>query len=219
MSTEKHRSVVAELDKRAGRTYADEAGITLRDTPVPLFELLVLSMLLSARISAEIAVGTARELFDAGLRNPKAVLDADRSTIIAALGRGHYARYDESTATRLNEGSQLLIDTYNGDLRNLASEADGDTHKAHRLLQEFKGIGPVGADIFLREVQDVWPWVAPFYDSKSIDSAKDLGLPENPLQLADLAPGSNATFAASLIRASLDNELVNLGLTRGDSST
>lgn len=207
MSTEKQRSVAAELDKRAGRTYAGEAGIRLQDTPIPLFELLELSMLLSARISADIAVSAARELFDAGLRNPKAVIDADRSTIIAALGRGGYARYDESTATRLTDGSHLLIDTYDGDLRKLASACHGHTAKAHELLQEFKGIGPVGADIFLREVQDVWPWVAPFYDAKSLGAAKDLGLPEDSEKLAELAPSSHAQFAAALIRASLDKDL------------
>ncbi|MCZ4549392.1 endonuclease [Gordonia rubripertincta] len=207
MSTKEQREVAAELDRRAGRTYADEAGIRLQDTPIPLFELLVLTMLLSARISAEIAVGAARELFDAGLRNPKAVIDADRSTIIAALGRGHYARYDESTATRLTEGSHLLIDTYDGDLRKLASACDGDVGKARELLQEFKGIGPVGADIFLREVQDVWSWVAPFYDPKSLGAAQDLNLPADPEKLADLTPSSNAKFAAALLRASLDEEL------------
>jgi endonuclease III len=207
VSTKEQRTVAAELDRRAGQTYADEAGIRLHDTPVPLFELLVLSMLLSARISAEIAVGATRELFDAGLRNPKAVIDADRSTIIEALGRGHYARYDESTATRLTEGSHLLIDTYDGDLRKLASACHGDVTTARELLQDFKGIGPVGADIFLREVQDVWPWVAPFYDSKSLGAAKDLGLPEDPGKLAELAPTSHAKFAAALIRASLDKEL------------
>lgn len=207
MSTQVQRAVAAELDKRAGHTYAAEAGIRLQDTPIPLFELLVLSMLLSARISAEIAVSAARELFDAGLRNPKAVIDADRSTIIAALGRGHYARYDESTATRLTEGSHLLIDTYDGDLRKLAGACDGDVARARTLLQEFKGIGPVGADIFLREVQDTWPWVGPYFDKKSLSAAKELGLPDDVATLADLAPSSHAQFAAALIRVSLDKDL------------
>ena len=39
----------------AGTTYADEAGITLRDKPMPLFELLVLCMLASKPIDATIA--------------------------------------------------------------------------------------------------------------------------------------------------------------------
>lgn len=206
-ANDSQKGLAAELNKQAGRTYAGEAGITLQDTPVPLFELLVLSMLLSARISADIAVSAARELFAAGLRNPKAVIDADRATIIEALGRGHYARYDESTATQLTETSHILIDDYDGDLRKLAGAAENDTEAAHRLLQEFKGIGPVGADIFLREVQNTWSWVAPYFDKKSLQSAEDLGLPADPAALADLAPDGEATFAAALIRASLDKDI------------
>lgn len=205
-----HKALATELNKRAGQTYADEAEITLQNTPVPLFELLVLSMLLGARISANIAVSAARELFSAGLRNPKAVIDADRKTVVDALGRGNYARYDESTATQLTETSQILVDEYDGDLRKLAHAAENDAKAAHELLQEFKGVGPVGADIFLREVQGVWTWAAPYFDKKSVQSAKDLGLPTDPAALADLAPSGEAAFAAALIRASLDKDLREL---------
>ena len=72
-----HQRVVSALIERAGRTYADEAGITLKNTPAPLFQLLVLSLLLSARISADIAVAAARELFAAGYRTPAKMADAD----------------------------------------------------------------------------------------------------------------------------------------------
>lgn len=206
-ANDSHRDLAAALDKRAGQTYADEAGITLHDTPVPLFELLVLAMLLGARISADIAVSAARELFAAGLRNPKAVVDADRATIVDALGRGHYARYDESTATQLTETSHILIDDYDGDLRKLAKAAGNKVDRAHELLQDFTGIGPVGADIFLREVQNTWAWVAPFFDKKSLQSAENLGLPADAAALADLAPDGEAAFAAALIRASLDKSI------------
>jgi endonuclease III len=203
----KHQATSADLHRRAGVTYASEAQISLRNTPMPLFQLLVLSQLLSARISANTAVAAARELFGAGLRNHSAVLDAPRRRIIAALGAAGYARYDESTATRLVEVSQLLSTRYGGDLRELAEASQGNTDTARRLLQEFKGIGPVGADIFLREVQGVWPWVAPYFDKKSLQSAAELGLPTDPSQLAELAPDGPAAFAAALIRASLDKRL------------
>jgi hypothetical protein len=63
--------MVKELPDRHGRTYADEAGIRLADQPAPLYQLLVLADLLSARISADVAVAAARELFAAGYRPPK----------------------------------------------------------------------------------------------------------------------------------------------------
>src|SRR4029078_6286875 len=101
MALSSHRQLVGRLLKVAGTTYAEEAGITLRDKPMPLFQLLVLCMLASKPIDATIARRAARELFTAGVRSPRAVLAADRRTMIAAFGRAHYARYDESSATRL----------------------------------------------------------------------------------------------------------------------
>ncbi|MFE2437433.1 endonuclease, partial [Streptomyces sp. NPDC059409] len=50
------RRIVGDLVGAHGRTYADEAGIRLKDTPQPLYRLLVLAHLLSARISASIGV-------------------------------------------------------------------------------------------------------------------------------------------------------------------
>src|SRR5699024_5844903 len=76
---------VKKLLDLAGRTYADAAGITLQDTHKPLFQLLVLALLSSTRISADIAVAAARELFHAGWRTPKAMAEAPRAEVIAAL--------------------------------------------------------------------------------------------------------------------------------------
>ncbi len=101
-----HEEVARRLIEQASITYAEEAGITLKDTPMPLFQLLVLCMLASKPIDAGIAVGAARELFHCGLRTPKDVIDADRATMIEAFGRASYARYDESSATRLVEIAQ-----------------------------------------------------------------------------------------------------------------
>ncbi|MFC9357047.1 endonuclease [Rhodococcus sp. NPDC057014] len=195
------------LDK-AGPTYASASHMTLKDTPTPLFQLLTLSLLLSARISSEIAVGAARELFRAHLRSPRAMRAADRRTIISALGRGNYVRYDESTATRLHAAAVRVDDVYGGDLRRLARACDQDTSGAVRLLTEFDGVGPVGADIFLREVQDVWPWVRPYFDKRARESARELGLPDDPDALSDLVPqGRVAELAAALVRVSLDSDL------------
>ncbi|MBD0863727.1 endonuclease [Gordonia sp. zg691] len=199
--------IVSTLLDRAGRTYADEAGIALKDTPAPLFELLVLALLLSTRISAGIAVAAARELFAAGFRTPEKMAHAHRQSLVAALGRGRYVRYDESTATRLVQAGRKVLDDYHGDLRELARAADSDATRAAKSLQEFTGIGPVGADIFLREVQSVWNWVAPHFDKRALSAARDLGLPDDPDELAGLAGGRPEVLAAALVRASLDDEL------------
>ena len=198
----KPETVVKVLLDQYGHTYAEDAGIRLADKPAPLYQLLVLVKLLSARITADIAVQAARELFAAGYTTPKAMRQASWQDRVDALGRAHYRRYDERTATMLGNGAGLLDERWHGDLRRLRDEARGETKQIRSLLQEFPGIGPSGADIFLREVQAVWPSVAPYLDDRVIEGARRLGLPTGPAELARLA-GSDwdvARLGAALIR-------------------
>ncbi len=204
---DKPEQLVRRLLKVAGTTYAAEAGIRINDKPMPLFQLLVLCMLASKPIDATTAMRAARELFTAGLRTPKAVLASDRPTMISAFGRAHYVRYDESSATRLVEMAERVRDEYSGDLRELAQSSRHDVAAIAEKLKEFKGIGDTGADIFLREVQDVWTWVRPHFDDRVTAAAKRLGLPAQPAKLGDLAPRFNARLAAALVRVSLDDEV------------
>jgi endonuclease III len=201
------KQLVQRLLKVAGTTYAAEAGVRISDKPMPLFQLLVLCMLASKPIDATIAMRAGHELFSDGLRTPKAVLDSDRPTMIKAFGRAHYVRYDESSATRLTEIAQRVRDEYAGDLREIARRSEDNVDTARRMLKQFKGIGDTGADIYLREIQDVWTWVRPYFDERATRAAKALGLPTDPTKLGALAPRANARLAAALVRASLDDDV------------
>jgi hypothetical protein len=193
----------AVLD-RHGTTFAEDAGIRLADEPAPLFQLLVLTELLSARIAAGIAVAAAAELNRAGLTTPEKARNSPRQARVAALGRAGYRRYDERTATQLGDLAQLVLDRYAGDLRRLAAEAEGDADRAAALVQEVKGIGPTGASVFLREAQAVWPWLRPYLDDRARKGAQRVGLPGDVPTLAALVPGDRlAAFAAGLVRISL----------------
>jgi hypothetical protein len=195
--------VAAAVLARHGRTFAEEAGIRLTDEPAPLFQLLVLAQLLSARIGAGVAVGTAGELFAAGWTTPARLRDAGRGSVVAALGRGGYRRYDERTATLLREMATLVLDRYGGDLRGLAAAAGEDAGAAALLVQEVKGIGPTGSAVFLREVQAVWPWLRPYLDDRAREGARRVGLPDDAGELARLVAGNDlARFAAGLVRIS-----------------
>jgi endonuclease III len=196
--------IVDVLLRRYGRTYAEQAGIRLADRPAPLFQLLVLSLLLSARISADIAVAAARELFAAGYRTPRAMRQASWQDRVDALGRGHYRRYDERTSTQLADAAQHLESRWNGDLRALRTEAGGDPAAVRRLLTEFPGIGPTGADIFVREVQAIWPGVAGRLDHKVSVGARKLSLPVSLPKLTRLAgsPDNLVRLEAALVRLS-----------------
>lgn len=201
------REVLLGLLGEHGRTYAEDAGIRLRDTPQPLYRLLVLSLLLSARIRSDIAVAAARELSAAGLRSPAAMAAATWQRRVDALGRGGYRRYDERTATQLGDGAVLLSREYGGDLRRLRDAAGGDIGALRRSLRRFPGIGPVGADIFLREAQRVWPDIAPYLDAKALQGAVRLGLPDRPAALMRLAGDRDpSVVAAALVRAALDKK-------------
>jgi endonuclease III len=169
--------------------------------------LSVLAMLLSARIAAGVAISAARELFRAGYRTPQAMRDASWQDRVDGLGRGHYRRYDERTATMLGDGAELCLRRWRGDLRRLHAEATGDVPGLRRLLTEFPGIGPTGADIFLREAQAVWPDIAPFVDRKVIGGAARLDLPPSAGDLAGLVdPADRSRLASALVRVALDRK-------------
>jgi endonuclease III len=204
---DEQKQLVRRLLKRTGSTFAAQAGVRIDDKPMPLFQLLVLCMLASKPIDASVAMRAGRELFNDGLRTPKAVLASERRTMIEAFGRAHYVRYDESSATRLTDIAGRVRDEYSGDLRKLAALSDHNVRTAASLLTGFNGIGPTGADIFLREVQDVWTWVRPYFDKRATAGAKQLGLPTDPAALGALAPRNNARLAAALVRAALDDDV------------
>ncbi|RAY15726.1 endonuclease [Actinomadura craniellae] len=203
-------SLVKDLLREAGRTYAAEAGIALKNQPAPLFQLLTMANLLSARIGAGVAIAATRELLAAGGTTPRKMLGLGWQERVDALGRGHYVRYDESTATRLGKMSELVLGEYGGDLRELPRRVGHDPGRTRAALQEFPGIGPTGADIFCREAQAVWSWLRPYLDDQTIEGARRLGLPEDVKRLVDLVPERDlAQFAAALVRVARDRKLAD----------
>jgi endonuclease III len=115
-----------------------------------LFKWLVACALFGARISQDIAARGFRELDRAGLLTPGKLADAGWQRLVDLLDAGGYVRYDESTARELIELGTQVRDRYAG---RLSGVYDGARSKAElsRRLQEFKGIGPTAAEIFLRE--------------------------------------------------------------------
>lgn len=197
-----------ELVRRWGTTYAEEAGITLRDKPSPLWQLLVLALLLSARIDAKIACRSARELSRSGWRTPQRMRDSTWQHRVDALGRGGYRRYDERTATQLGEAADLVLGRWKGDLRRMHAEAGSDVEDLCYAVQSVKGIGPAGAAIFLREVQGVWPDIHPFADLQATNGAERLRMPDSAAGLARQVPQEQFhRLVALCVRAHHDDDL------------
>ena len=201
------RRARALLDLSPG-TYAAECGIRLKDTPAPLYQLVVMAGLMAKPISTELAAAGVRALFEAGYRTPARMRAATWQERVDALGRGHYRRYDESTATLLDRAAELMTERWRGDLRRLAVAADHDATRCSELLQELPGIGAVAASIVLREAQHVWTWLRPYSGDRVAGAARELGLPTTAAGLAALAGTDDlAALTAALIRSTHDDDL------------
>jgi endonuclease III len=188
------------------RSYAEEAGVTVRDEPQPLFQLMVFALLASARIRASVASKATKALWDAGWTMPQKMVDATWEQRTKVLNRSGYARYDERTSRMLADSSQLLLDRWQGDLRNLRDEAERDPGAERRLLQEFKGIGPAGAAIFAREVQAVWLEQHPAVDDRALEVARRLDLGDSPEDVAGLTDRETLPHLVdALVRIRLDD--------------
>lgn len=204
------RDIARTLVREHGRTFAEDAGITLRDKPSPVWRLLVLSLLLSARIDSGIAVASARELSAAGWRTPQRMRGSTWQQRVDALGRGGYRRYDERTSTQLGDAAEHVLDRWGGDVRKLHEEGGSDAARLAELLQEVKGIGPAGASIFLREAQAVWTDVAPYVDDLTLEGARVADLPDDPSRLAGLVPSADLPrLVAACVRVARDRKLLD----------
>lgn len=202
------QTIAKTLLDQYGTTFAQELHISIEsNTPSPLFRLLCAALLFSARIQESIATEAIKALAEQGWTTPQKLLESSWEARAKCLNEAGYARYDERTATMLGDATQLLVDRYNGDLRQLRQAADYDPRQEHQLLTEFKGIGKVGANIFLREVQAVWEEVFPFADDRILRTAKELDLPDDVDALLDLVGDRDfPRLVAALVRVRLAHE-------------
>ncbi len=100
--------------------------------------------------STPLAKRTYVEFVREGLITPEAILHAGWDKLVEVLDRGHYVRYDFSTATKLLDVSKTLKEQY-GTLTALLQQSQSLDELSSRL-QAFKGIGPKTAEIFLRDI-------------------------------------------------------------------
>jgi len=152
--------------------YSVELGIDLT-TPAGRFKWFLASILFGARISEKIALNTYREFEKVGIDTADKILSAGWDELVRILDEGGYVRYDESTATNLPNIMEDLKERY-GSLDDLYEESS-DTEDLEKRLQDFKGIGPVTAQIFLRELRGVWD-VDPEPSKRAEEAAKCLGI-------------------------------------------
>ena len=212
MSKPNQKQIIAALLERYGLTFADELGINLEDeTPTTLFRWLCAALLFSARIGNEIALEAARALTKRGWTTAKKMAAATWEERTHVLNHAGYARYDEKTSRMLADTSKLLLKRYGGDLRKLREAAEREPEHEKELLMDCKGIGPGGADIFLREMQVTWTELQPFADAAALKSAAKLKLPVRTGELAKLVPKEEfPRLLAALVRCQLAKDHKNV---------
>ncbi|MBO3803900.1 MAG: hypothetical protein JTT11_08565, partial [Candidatus Brockarchaeota archaeon] len=120
----------------------------------------------------EVAKKTYRRFQEEGLVTPKAILEAGWDRLVEVLDSGGYVRYDFSTASNLLDVSKALLEKY-GNLERVHEKSRSPEH-LERLLEEFKGIGPVGVNIFLRELRGIWRNADPKPSSLAVEVARRL---------------------------------------------
>jgi len=133
--------------------YSEELGIDITK-PSGRFKWFLASILFGARISEKIAMKTYRTFEKYDVLSPEKILDAGWNELVRILDEGGYVRYDFSTATKLLNIMKELKEKY-GSLEELYAQSS-NTEDLKSKLMEFKGIGEVTSQIFLRELRGVW---------------------------------------------------------------
>lgn len=154
-------------------TYSEELGLDLT-RPEDRFKWFLVSILFAKRISAETAKRTYRRFEEEGLTTPDRILTAGWDRLVEVLDSGGYVRYDFSTATNLLKIMKDIQERY-GNLENLRRESSSP-NDLERRLQEFKGVGPVGVNIFLRELRGIWEKAKPKPSRMAVKVAQRIGL-------------------------------------------
>ncbi|KAI9376411.1 COPI associated protein-domain-containing protein [Aspergillus egyptiacus] len=140
-----------------------------------ILAMLMEAMLKSRPIQHDLTDRAIQKLIEVGYHDIEKLGNASWEERAMVLKDGGYNRYREQGSTNLGELVSLVNEKYDGDLNNLVKKADYDRRKTRELVKEVKGLGDLGVDLFFNNVQSVWPSIAPFIDSRSMQTARDAG--------------------------------------------
>ncbi|KAJ5397858.1 hypothetical protein N7509_005971 [Penicillium cosmopolitanum] len=148
----------------------------LTATPETILAMVMDAMVKSKPISHELSQKTINHLIEAGYHDIDKLHSSTWEERTMVLREGGYNRYREQTATNLGNLAEFVVNEYDGDLNNLLKSAHGQREKTRELIKEIKGIGDLAVELFFDNVQSVWSSIAPFVDSRSLQTAEELGI-------------------------------------------
>ncbi len=144
-----------DLVRELGTPFSSSLGINLREgREEEVFKWFLASVLFGKRISFRTAIRTYEQFKSYNVLTAKAIIDTGWDGLVKILDEGGYVRYDFSTASKLLDLVKQLQQSY-GTLTNLHKAAQNPKDLEENLM-EFKGIGPITTNIFLRELRTVW---------------------------------------------------------------
>jgi hypothetical protein len=190
------QSVISEFGQPplAGTIITNQAHL---DASPDTVLAMVLDVIVKSRpISHNLAEKTINHLLEEGYHHIDVLATTTWEERTKVLREGGYNRYREQCATYLGSLSDIVANKYgrwrlylgpglygilkygilDGDLNNLLHAAHGDREKVRTLMKEFKGVGDLGVELFLNNVQSIWPSIAPFLDSRSLQTAEEVGI-------------------------------------------
>lgn len=115
-----------------------------------LFKWFLACLLFGKPIQQEVAKRTYFEFVNERIITPDAIISAGWDNLVKILDRGHYVRYDFSTADKLLAIAKQLKEKY-GSITQMI-KASKTKQELTKHLQEFKGIGPVTTRIFINNL-------------------------------------------------------------------
>jgi len=153
--------IISRLLSRVGGRFATELGIALKAGPEERQKWFLAAILYGARISGQLAARTYKVFAARGVYTPQAILAQGWDNLVVLLDEGGYARYDFKTATKLLQVMASLQEEYQGSLERLHQVSRYYEYLEVRIRALAPGIGPATANIFLRELRDIWAKATP----------------------------------------------------------
>jgi hypothetical protein len=137
--------------------FSEELGIDLpRCCDHELFKWLLASVLFGGPVSRDIARKTYRTFQKYLLTDPARIIEAGRSFLVhPVMQEGGYVRHDGVAAAGILELCNTLLNYYQGSLNQL-HEAAADSEDLENRITAMRGMDPLSANIFLRELRPVW---------------------------------------------------------------
>ncbi len=134
---------------------ATDFDLNVLSSEIDLFRWFLLCYLFGKPIQSNVAISTWRLFIVKELDTPWAIAHTSNYNLVNILRSGGYTRYQHATADGLQLCMERLIDDYAGSL-DLMIENSLNEDEFSKRLQQLYGVGPKIAEIFSREVEEIF---------------------------------------------------------------